>query len=245
MRSGRLILDQARTGAWNMSIDEALLESASRENIWTLRFYCWSEPTLSLGYFQSYQDREQHQSSSNSACVRRSTGGGAILHDHELTYSLCVPGTDRFSRKSEFLYDVIHDAIIEYLNETFQEDVATKSVSSPQKPEPFLCFQRRANGDILMEQQKVCGSAQRRWKNALLQHGSILLRKSEFAPELLGIEEICSSVEIAQLQSFLVDKLEKHFQLTFEETTLCTELLDYAANIHKKKYYAHQWLKKR
>jgi hypothetical protein len=87
----RLIIDPPQNGAWNMAVDEALLLDAIEDGSATLRFYQWSEPTLSLGYFQRYADRNQHHASRNCAIVRRQSGGGAILHDRELTYSLVLP----------------------------------------------------------------------------------------------------------------------------------------------------------
>ena len=87
----RLIDDGAAIGARQMALDEALLESAAERGSATLRFYRWSEPTLSLGYFQDYAERDSHAASRNCALVRRQTGGGAILHDRELTYSLAIP----------------------------------------------------------------------------------------------------------------------------------------------------------
>ena len=85
----RLIIDSAGDGIWNMSVDEALLQSAAHESfVPTLRFYQWDKPTLSLGYFQQYEERSQHTSSNQCPVVRRSTGGGAILHHHELPIAL-------------------------------------------------------------------------------------------------------------------------------------------------------------
>ena len=88
----RLLIDAPERGVWNMAIDEALLESAADEScdLVTLRFYRWSEPTLSLGYFQSYEDRNSHEASRSLPVVRRSSGGGALVHDHEWTYSLAI-----------------------------------------------------------------------------------------------------------------------------------------------------------
>src|ERR1700690_2091076 len=86
-----LIVDPPGEGAWNMALDEALLEAAQNEGIATLRFYSWREATLSLGYFQGAADRRLHQASADCASVRRASGGGAILHDCELTYSIALP----------------------------------------------------------------------------------------------------------------------------------------------------------
>ena len=98
-----------------MAVDEALLKSANDNGQVTLRFYEWAEPTLSLGYFQKSADRAQHQASVDCEIVRRSSGGGAILHDHELTYSLSLPGTNRWSSKQNDLYGTVHKAIVDYL----------------------------------------------------------------------------------------------------------------------------------
>src|SRR5687767_6703039 len=91
MPTARLIIDPPAEGSWNMAVDEALLESAADSGEITLRFYEWSRATLSLGYFQSHAERSGHTASLACPMVRRSTGGGAIVHDQELTYSLVVP----------------------------------------------------------------------------------------------------------------------------------------------------------
>ena len=89
-----LIVDAPADGAWNMAADEALLHTVSNTETPVLRFYQWQSPTLSLGYFQSYADRNQHAASLEADVVRRLSGGGAILHDQELTYSLVLPGSN-------------------------------------------------------------------------------------------------------------------------------------------------------
>ena len=105
------MIDQRALGAWQMAVDEALLESAAERGVPTLRFYQWSEPTLSLGYFQHHADRLAHPDSRACPLVRRATGGGAIVHDVELTYSLALPGTHSFARESFALYGRVHQAI--------------------------------------------------------------------------------------------------------------------------------------
>src|SRR5581483_5910324 len=97
----RLLIDPPAAGAWNMSVDEMLLERTSAEGGFQLRFYQWNEPTLSLGYFQAVQDRAGHEASRGCALVRRLSGGGAILHDRELTHmpSTC-PSTERLLPRS-------------------------------------------------------------------------------------------------------------------------------------------------
>ena len=111
----RLLLDPPASGAWNMAVDEVLLEAAAADGQCTLRFYRWEEPTLSLGYFQTYADRWQHEPSSHAAVVRRMSGGGAILHDAELTYSFAVPSHHPLANNRLGFYQAVHTALIEAL----------------------------------------------------------------------------------------------------------------------------------
>ena len=87
----RLLRHEPAAGAWNMAVDEVLLDRVQEHAAPCLLIYGWIEPTLSLGYFQTYSDRRQHAASRHCAAVRRLTGGGAILHDNEITYSIVLP----------------------------------------------------------------------------------------------------------------------------------------------------------
>ena len=190
MSTARLIIDRGG-GPRNMAVDEALLLFAPRYGP-TLRFYQWVEPTLSLGYFQGAAERGSHAASTSCPLVRRSTGGGAILHDLELTYSVVMPVSPQDKCDVKRLYYAFHETLIQALTE--QNIRASLVVDDPlhrlDKQEPFLCFQRRAAGDVLLEDTKICGSAQRRHREAILQHGSVLLARSTFAPELPGLAEL-------------------------------------------------------
>lgn len=174
----------------NMAVDEVLLQSASSENRSTLRFYGWAQPTLSLGYFQKRADRQGHPSSRQCVLVRRASGGGAIVHHHEITYCFATPIGSRVAGASE-LYLAFHETLVEQLAD-LGIPAALHSAEDDLREQAFLCFQRRASGDVICRGHKVAGSAQRRWKNALLQHGSLLIARSEFAPELPGLNEIAS-----------------------------------------------------
>ncbi len=209
VRSCRLIIDAPQSGAENMAIDQAILtasgdasEGAGRSPGGrgiqpTLRIYRWASPTVSLGYFQSIAERRLHPPSENCACVRRQSGGGAIVHHHELTYSLVLPVSDRWSAAANDLYQSVHRALVDW----YQELGAPATLAKDGDQTPFLCFQRRSQGDILIENHKVTGSAQRRHRGALLQHGSILLGKSDFAPELPGLLELGADSQDIQLNA--------------------------------------------
>ena len=109
----RLIRDEPARGDWNMAVDETLLEVAGQADRPVLRFYGWSSPTLSLGYFQGLGERWQHAASASCPLVRRATGGGAILHDRELTYSFVV--RDEGIGGHRALYDAFHETLVEVL----------------------------------------------------------------------------------------------------------------------------------
>src|SRR6185436_21089599 len=140
MKSARFIHDKQR-GPMNMAVDEALLLSAPRFGP-TLRFYQWEEPTLSLGYFQSAAERSQHEASAACPIVRRSTGGGAILHHHELTYSLVTPVSQQDKTASQPLYYAFHETLVEALAELNIEATLflEESLQQIAHVEPFLCF---------------------------------------------------------------------------------------------------------
>jgi lipoate-protein ligase A len=216
----RLLLDPPASGPWNMAVDETLLETAAADGQCTWRFYRWQEPTLSLGYFQTYADRRQHAASGDCPAVRRTTGGGAILHDAELTYSVAIPCRHPLAMDRLGLYRAVHTALIEALAdwgiaaamfeggrrkgedgggkaEGGNRELGTCSLPSasplppsPLSSQPFLCFQRRSPGDVLMGETKIAGSAQRRCRGAVLQHGSVLLARSAAAPELDGLTDL-------------------------------------------------------
>jgi len=185
----RWLLHEPGEGAWNMGVDEALLEEAATNGVATLRCYGWREPTLSLGYFQSAAARAEHAASRGCALVRRASGGGAILHDAELTYSFATPVADRLGGGAARLSKEIHAALAAALADW---GIAARPWNSPPiaGPEPFLCFQRRAPGDLAVDNVKVVGSAQRRQRQAVLQHGSVLLAASRCASELPGLLEL-------------------------------------------------------
>ncbi len=118
-RPFRLLIDSPTDGVANMARDEALLvgvgEGASPP---TMRFYKWDPPTISLGYFQSYSEYESLAPPvGDLAVVRRTTGGGAILHDREWTYSMALPASHALVQAGATqLYDYVHAALIDTLD---------------------------------------------------------------------------------------------------------------------------------
>ena len=239
----RLIIDPPARGTWNMAVDDALLESAG-EGVTSLRLYEWSEPTLSLGYFQAAAERDGHAASRGCPLVRRASGGGAIIHDRELTYCLAVPIAERFAVQANLLYDAVHSALTESLAafgvpSHLHEPTATAAAPAPP---PFLCFQRRTRGDVLCGQAKIAGSAQRRQRRGLVQHGSILLSQSAAAPELLGIEQIAGISLIAgELAVALADRLAGKLGLRRVNSALTDHEQSRAKNVESGRFASAAW----
>lgn len=250
-----VINDQPALGSWNMAVDQALLEWVDEHSQPVLRWYQWAPATLSLGYFQRWSDRETHLSSRELTMVRRASGGGAIVHHLELTYSLVLPTQSRWSAAHRELYDQVHQSVIdEWQNwgvrsELYCHPEAGESGDSPadQKSEasPFLCFQRRAAGDLLLNGHKVGGSAQRRGRRSLLQHGSLLLAQSPFAPELPGVLELAGvTIEPTVLSERLTTRIAKILELSPVIWQLNAEIVDRARQIQNERFDNGAWTQK-
>lgn len=244
----RLIFDQPADGAWNMGLDEALLETAGRAGQGgCLRFYAWAEPTLSLGYFQRYEDRRLHASSRDCPLVRRATGGGAIVHDRELTYSLSVPVRDHVDADLRTFYDVLHGTLMEELASI--GITATRCAGagkSGTREEPFLCFQRRCEGDVLVAGMKIGGSAQRRHKAGLLQHGSVLLGCSSSAPELPGVEDLSQRrIDPSELAHRWAHRIAGRIGVALVATTPTEEEILRATSFQQGKFLCDSWNRRR
>lgn len=245
---GRLIISPPGEGVMNMAIDDALLDGAILGSPPTLRLYRWSQPTLSLGYFQTLASRTEHAASESLAVVRRASGGGAIVHDQELTYSLVLSSLNRLNRgAATSVYRAVHKVFIEILGDFGV--VAQRFAHTGQRklpPAPFLCFQRRTDEDLVISGYKVLGSAQRRGRVGLLQHGSLLLCASKSAPELPGINELTSrSIQLTSLIEPLAEKLAAVCGVHWKLEKPTTGEYSAANRILKEKYSSLGWTNKR
>ena len=242
----RLIRHCPASGAWNMAVDEMLLERA-QEEVACLRFYGWSEPTLSLGYFQSYDDRNEHPPSLSCAVVRRLTGGGAILHDAESTYSIVLPGAHPLATRRDELYQAVHGCLIEALGRLgITARLCEASDRSETARAPFLCFQRRSPGDVLIGRTKVCGSAQRRRNGAVLQHGSLLWRASSAAPELPGVTDLVSHpIELEAATELWLSGLSRRLGLGWQSDDLDEKEVRRTETLVLARYAAYDWTRNR
>ena len=187
----RIFPHEVRDGPANMAWDEALLDSVADDpSAAVFRTYEWSRPTLSLGYFQAIAEAEADPRWRSSPIVRRPTGGGAIWHDGDLTYALILPADHPLARRAVDLYAVVHSAIRTTLAELGIMATRRGENTDPTRSRPFLCFLDRDPEDLVLDGSKIVGSAQRRRRGAVLQHGSILRKSSPVTPELPGLDRV-------------------------------------------------------
>ncbi|MBM3672905.1 MAG: lipoate--protein ligase family protein [Actinobacteria bacterium] len=170
----RLIDDVGCGPADHMQRDLAMLDDVLAGAPPALRVYTWSVPTLSLGKFQSIDEID------NDACerlgvalARRPTGGAALLHGGDLTYSVAMPLPEDGHTGVQEIYDWLARALIAGLAR-LGVDSAVARHDGPGGP---VCFAGQQGADLRVGDRKVCGSAQVRRQGAVLQHGSILLRR--------------------------------------------------------------------
>lgn len=188
----------------NMAVDEAILWAHSEGIVPpTVRFYGWNPATLSIGYFQkAHKDVDHHfLQDKGLGFVRRPTGGRAVLHDQELTYSVVLSEAHPFIPSSVnesyrilsrglmegFLALGLDARMVSLSNESEKAKFATLSTAA--------CFDSPSWYELVVEGRKVAGSAQMRHQGTLLQHGSILL---DFDIELLFKSLIFPSEEKRQ-----------------------------------------------
>jgi lipoyl(octanoyl) transferase len=155
--------------AFNMALDEALLENVSPLGKPVLRFYGWTEPAATFGYFQKFSEVERAMQL--RPLIRRPTGGGIVPHDADWTYSAVFPpGHEWHSLKAEESYRRIHD----WLRLAFAElKIETELAPCCKKSLPGQCFVGHEKFDLLWRGKKIAGAAQRRNKSGLLIQGSV------------------------------------------------------------------------
>jgi lipoate-protein ligase A len=185
--------------AFNMALDEALLENVARLGRPALRFYGWTEPAATFGYFQKFSEVER--ATLLRPLIRRPTGGGIVPHDCDWTYSFAVPPNHEWHLlKAEESYRRIHD----WLRLAFAElKIETEIAPCCKKSAPGQCFAGHEKFDLLWRGKKIAGAAQRRNKLGLLIQGSIQpppvsLRRDVFENAMCAVAQKFSSVSWAE-----------------------------------------------
>jgi lipoyl(octanoyl) transferase len=207
-----------RAGALNMAIDEVLMGTASSA---MLRFYRWSEPSVSFGYFDTFEEAQSF--ADGRSLVRRWTGGGIVPHGDDLTYSIVIGANEPAYRlSSPEVYRRIHEAIAAAL---LANGVRAVVASQPAPRISAACFANPVAADLLLEGRgKIAGAAHRRTRRGLLHQGSI-------QREHLG----------GEFRSGVASALSEQV----EEYQLGGAFLREAENLATEKYASESWLRRR
>lgn len=249
IRHWRLLETGSHDGFFNMAVDEMLARSRALQ-MPVLRVYAWRPHAISLGFHQSPDDLDLARCESDGVdVVRRPTGGRAIYHAHEVTYSVVIPGAHPlYGEKPLEVYNRISSALVNALLRTGVE----LQLARAQMPDAgfgnyqkrFACFATSAKYEVQSHGKKLVGSAQRRFESALLQHGSIILgtehlrlldylrladaRKVRRARHLLASKTTCletllkRQVGYEEIAGVLKSGFETQFEIEFIEDTLTT-----------------------
>ena len=241
-----------------MALDEAIatfIREGSRPP--TLRLYGWDRASLSLGCFQDIDGIDlSYCRERGIPVVRRPTGGRAVLHDRELTYSFSTL-TDRglFSKGLLDSYKRISGALQLALSKGGIRSEARKErekgrvlAGSP------LCFQSSSFGEILADRKKLIGSAQKRWSNCLLQQGSIpyshnmeeicrvfRMEGTAALKEFAGIMEIAPGLTEKEIRQMIRLAFEETFGVILARSDPSREEVSLARELEREKYLQAGW----
>ncbi len=238
------------TASYNMALDEAIAVFVRKRGLPpVLRLYGWDRPSVSLGCFQKISDVNiSYCEEKDIAIVRRPTGGRAILHSDELTYSFSARtrGRDTFSKGLLDSYKKISEAF----HLAFRKmGISAETKGEREKGRVLagspLCFQSSSYGEILIGKRKIVGSAQKRWDDGLLQQGSIPYsydeesirnifgegRYTSLRECAVGLREVLPEFDEARLREIIASSFEETFGISLvpalpsrEESALALEL---------------------
>lgn len=203
--SWRFLNTGANRGDYNMALDAAMAQSAMC-NEPTLRVFHWQPDCISLGYHQNAEEINLAKCEREGLDVaRRPTGGRAILHAQELTYSVIIPATDAWFKILPLdLYRRLSEAIAAGLRHLGAEAsfAPGEKLHVDGRPLRMACFASAARNELLAGGKKIVGSAQRRFRQGTLQHGSILLDAAhDKLPEFLAGDTPAREIERRRLEA--------------------------------------------
>lgn len=264
------LLDTGSNNAYfNMAVDEAIVKIQEKNPVSpTVRFYQWMPAGLSLGYFQNINKEIDINicKENNVDIVRRLTGGRAVLHDKELTYSLILSEKYNYLPKSVLdSYKIISKGILTAFH-SLGIEAELKGVEKNKKaPKGFssACFDAPSWYEVVVNNKKLVGSAQARKNGVILQHGSIpfdmdvdllfklLKSKNEKSRERMKRRFLNKAttvnwlvgekIKISQLKKALIDAWEKEFAITLVEGELSFAEKQLVDKLIADKYITKQW----
>lgn len=267
MRQWRLIYDPPTAGAHNMALDEAILAAVGTGDAPpTLRFYDWQPACLSLGYGQRAREADVDRLRERGwDIVRRPTGGRAILHTRELTYSLALPLDHPIAAGGIVeSYQRISRALIAGLNTLTGSAVELRAdPAQPDAPITPVCFETPSHYEITVGGKKLIGSAQVRRKNTMLQHGSLPLwgdiadicavlaypdepareqsKRDVRAHACTLFDAVGVEIPFAHVAEALCAGITGTFEITLSEVSLSPAELAHAERLTAEVYASDEW----
>jgi lipoyl(octanoyl) transferase len=264
----RLIQSPPADGAWNMSVDEAMLDAGVAGLIPpTLRFYAWQPAAVSLGFFQPLDDRIDVAEIAHRGfgLVRRPSGGRAILHKDELTYSVVVPESLIEDGRSVMgSYRALSRGIEAGLRRLgLGAEMPDRRHAPRMKADglPTVCFASSAGGDMVADGRKIVGSAQTRRRGVIMQHGSVPIHidpaehlavmpgeGTDEASQQRLLEKACGVADVLgrpltfeELAEALRQGFAERFGIKLEEGTLTDWEQARAQELHDTRYATDAW----
>lgn len=265
----RLIKTPPLRGSLNMAIDEALLEKiADPDSIPALRLYAWTPPCLSLGFSQPITDVDLARVNTlGYDLVRRPTGGRAVLHTDEMTYSVIAPLSEPRVKGSVIeSYRRLSLALVNALNSLSLEAVADKEYNLPQNTNKraAVCFEVPSNYEITVKGKKLIGSAQARKHKGVLQHGSLPLHgdltriievlnfsnadekqaaKTRLLQHATTIEQgIDTKISWNKAAQAFIQSFQETLNIEFFDSALSDQEMERAITLQKEKYNSSEWI---
>ncbi|CAH0345707.1 biotin/lipoate A/B protein ligase family protein [Bacillus sp. CECT 9360] len=258
--------------SFNMAMDEVLLNWHSNGEIPpVIRFYGWNPPTLSIGYFQKAEKEINLDEVKRRGVgfVRRPTGGRAVLHEHELTYSVIVteehPGMPKNVTEA---YRVISEGVLMGfqnlgMDAYFAVPKTDSEKAALKEPRSSVCFDAPSWYELVVEGRKVAGSAQTRQKGVILQHGSILIDLDDdklfsmfnfsndrvkermmksFKDKAVAIHDLTTRrINIAEAKEAFKNGFAEGLDIELKPYTLSEKQLEEIEHLAKTKYESDEW----
>lgn len=256
-RTWRLIVDGDQPSAMNMAIDEAILLSFLRgETPPTLRLYGWKQPSITVGCFQNLDSGRmslEYCKEQGINVVRRSTGGRAVVHGNDLTFSIVV-GMDDLPPDCRGVvpsHAYLMQGIVNGLRTLdIPADIGPERHNSHEKSVGADCFAHIAECDVRLGRAKIAGAAQVRRGNGLMEQGSLPYRESsvDFSQLFPGTRHIPTPLpdtllqtKLPHLQTAIIDGFTTALGVRFTGETLTTHELAEAHSLAETRYENNEW----
>ena len=230
---------------FNMALDEAIFLCHRKSLVpSTIRFYGWDKPAITFGYFQHFNKNQSIFGELDLPSVRRMTGGGTVLHCHEITFSIICLYNEVSQGGVRQSYRKISSAVAAGLKELGLE----VCISETGFPGAQFCFSTIQPGDVVIKNRKLAGGAQKRSSGVLLHQGSILLEQNwdfaRFSGAGISLSEAAGKkIMFDEVEEYILRGFREEFDIILEEGQLVEQEITLANKLIEK-YKSPEWNKR-